>query len=131
MNPFAAVLSEHFGVDIEPEADAADGPAPITGMSDVAGALLASIGLAAPDQREGIEEVVRRCAGEVGLELDSVSRRYSQLTLTAESTVCALLRLELDRLQAALDERFPGQVTGIRLKVGTVRRRGRTGGGRG
>ncbi len=122
INPFAAVLASQFDVQLEPEIERRErGEAPISDMDDLASAVLAGIGLAGPEAREGIEEVVRDGARHVGLELGSVSLRYQVLTVTAEPTVCALLRLQVGQLQSALDERFPGQVTGIRLKVGTVR----------
>lgn len=118
-NPFTAVLEEIFGRSVEPDReDSAPTREPLpSGFSNSAAALLDSLGLGDPDERDGVVAQVTASLDELGLDAAVASFRYGMLTIDTDPATARLLRLQTQRLLAALTETHPGEVTGLVVRV--------------
>lgn len=124
-NPFAAVLGEIFGRTVEAPADPGPDKAAPTpaGFEQAASALLEGFGLAGPEERDGVCELVTASLDALGLDAEVGSFRYGVLAIDADPVTARLLRLETARLLDVLERTYPGEVVDLTVRVRRPRRR--------
>lgn len=85
-------------------------------------ALLAAFGVERAGTRLAVEDVVAEELTVRSHEARMVELRYGVLTLAASQVGAQLLRFDQDNLLAALQERIPGVVQELKIRVESPRR---------
>lgn len=85
-------------------------------LADLAPALLATLGVAATDVRDELTGTVTDVLGEFGYDAHVVGLRHGVLTLSCDAFQGNLLRYDLDRVRAEVNDR-----TGDGQLVRTIR----------
>jgi hypothetical protein len=89
-------------------------------LAGIAG-FLEGMGIARTDTRDGVEDVVAAEIAARNLDARMLELRFGTLLLAASPQAAQLLKYETDRLHAALEDKLPGVVRDVRVRVERTR----------
>lgn len=79
--------------------------------------LLDGLGIVRAETRDSVEDVVAAELAARHIDAQVLELKFGTLVLSASPQAAQLLRYEADRLRATLEERMPGAVRDVKIRV--------------
>ena len=87
-----------------------------TAVAAALNGFLSRLGIKNHDTRDQLDSFIHESLTAVHLTAEVTRIRFGELTLTATPQNAALLRYHVDPLLDALAEKFPGEITAIKIR---------------